>query len=121
VVAVFRRNGFPVHATTKFADCQLGGTAYVITNAAYEIDPGTYAEIQDTEGTINCSLARMSIYVGKPQIDLHAPEHSPLYHGRKAEFSFENLDCVLHAGDVKANEQVTRFARAVRQLVRRPD
>jgi hypothetical protein len=82
------------------------------------MDSARYVRIQDTEGTIDCLLSKRSIYAGKPQTDLHAPAYSPIYHGRKAEFSFANVDCVLHAGDAKADEQVARFALAVSELVR---
>jgi hypothetical protein len=118
VVAAFRRNGFSVYATTKSLGCEFSDKAYVVTNADYDIDPDKYQRIQNTEGTINCSLSTSSIYPGKPQLDLHAPAYSPIFHGRKADFSFANLDCVLYAGDARANEQVGRFARVVKELLR---
>jgi hypothetical protein len=94
--------------------------AYVITNARYSAAPDVYAHIQETQGVVNCRLSPMPLFGEKPETNLHAPAYSPLCHARKAEFFFQNLECVLYAGDSHAEEQVARFADAARQISQLP-
>jgi hypothetical protein len=118
VIHAFRANGFTVSPLTKHDLCDRS-IAYVVTNANYELPSDVYKRIEETQGALTCWVSPASLYGAKPLTNLHAPAYSPMYHGRKAELSFENLKCVLHASNSHPDQQVARFVHAARQLGRR--
>jgi hypothetical protein len=120
VVATFRRYGFLVKATRNKSDCLLAapGTAYAVTNASFDLAPDESNRINEAQGTLNCTVGQMPLFRRRLQKDLHAPANSPIFHGRKAEAFFSNLNCLLYAGDARQEEQVMRFDRAVTELAR---
>ena len=124
VVPVFKAHGFSVRASTTSPDCQGFDPslphdqlpAYAISN-----DPewsGTPAA--NREGRLSCLLRKGPIWGPKLKTNAKAPPSSPIFHGRKTEFFYKNLECTLYpsAGD-HANAQVRRLDRAFAVIVSR--
>jgi hypothetical protein len=87
--------------------------AYAITNAP--TDSSRYSQVQDRSGIVNCALYAHPVYPTRLRANLHERSYG-FANGRKAHFWFGNVDCVLHAGDVRQDLQVSRLAGAMRQL-----
>jgi hypothetical protein len=116
VWAELRRNGFSVTSSTSPKDCGVFAKAWMPAWIISNTLDGAHDERQKTEGSIYCDLRKRPLWGPTPKKDVHAPPSSPIWHGRKATFVYQNLECSLYP---TAKEHVSRFERAMDRIVKR--
>ncbi len=120
-----RAHGFSVRASTKSADCEGFDVSSMrrdeIPVIAVSNDlTGSGSDASNREGWMSCLLRRGPLWGSKPRIDLNAPPNSPIFSGRKAEFSYQNVECSLYPSDDEhADAQIARANGAFRALLSR--
>lgn len=79
----------------------------------------SHEEIGLRQGHVICGLRRGPIWGPELRSDLDAPASSPVFSGRKAEFTVANLECTIYPRGPRTEVQVRNFQRAMRVLARR--
>ena len=111
VTRVLRHYGFPVQRAGDQAVCDAApGERMPVSLTNYDHDEAT--------PFVSCGLRREPIWGWKLDEDLDAPPSSPIFSGRKAEFSFANLECSVYPEGEDTDQQIRRMQRAVHELVR---
>ncbi len=75
-------------------------------------------EIAEREGTVFCGVRRGPIWGPKLEKDLDAPASSPIFSGRKAEFSVANVECSIYPNGPRSGAQIRRMERAMEEIDR---
>lgn len=116
MLAALRRYGFSATSSTSPKECGVFAKAWmpawIISNSL----DGAQDERRKAEGWISCDLRKRPLWGPSAKKDLHAPAASPIFHGEKATFFYENLSCSLYPTE---KDQVSRFERAMDQIVER--
>jgi hypothetical protein len=119
VLRTLRRAGYSMTRSRLGSWCR-GYSPKYDTIAFLSNDPNDqYPQaIQNTQGLLDCEVRRGPIYSAF-RADLHEAPNSPIYSGRKAAWSFDNVDCEVYAGDTHPDQQVARIDRVMRSLASR--
>jgi hypothetical protein len=107
---VLRRHGFMVERVRDDAICAAPPDERMpVSLTNYDRDEAT--------PFVSCGLRRGPIWGWKLDENLDAPPSSPIFSGRKAEFSFANLECSIYPEGDETEVQIRRMQSAVHELV----
>lgn len=117
---MLRSAGFSVHKAERSDVCSASDIAEDITNIHFEgkyENTGEHDDISEREGHLGCVLRRNRGSRRDPvRIDTDAPAASPIFSGRKATFSFANLECTLYPDGDDPESQIERLRLAFERL-----
>jgi hypothetical protein len=116
VIAALKTQGFHASSSTTSDLCgAFDPSVRGAEVAAYEVSTAQ----EHGQPWVSCILRRGPLWGHELRKDLDAAPDSPIFSGRKAEVSFENVECSIYpSDDDRADAEIRRFSAAIDAIAR---